>query len=355
RRVPAGAPADPVWGPAARMVIGHATDPELRHLAASGGVLTALADRLLRTGEVQFVVHVAPRADRAMRTERHISVDRAQLLRAAGSRYGPAAMLIDFCELLERGRSFALIGKPCDVSAVRRLSRRDPRVEAQMRYALTMVCGGASELVKSQDVLSSFGVAERDVSVFRYRGHGNPGLTHIETTTGAVHELTYGEMWSEDEATWRIQSRCKICPGPLGEGADIVAADCWDDGAPLGEDAGFNAILARTEQGVRLFDAAVADGTVTVTERIGFGDMDRFQPHQLAKKYAVWPRLIGMRVAGSPALRAPGLRLRSLALSRGRRRLVREAWGAYRRTQIGRLGERPPETERGTIERSLVG
>src|SRR5262249_15817529 len=152
-------------------------------------------------------VHVAPRTDRAMRSRRHLSVDRAQLLRAAGSRYGPAAMLIDFCELLERGRPFALVGKPCDVSAVRRLARRDPRADAHRRYALAMVCGGASELLKSQDVLAGFGVAERDVTVFRYRGHGNPGLTHVETTAGDVHELTYGEMWSDDEATWRIQSR----------------------------------------------------------------------------------------------------------------------------------------------------
>jgi coenzyme F420 hydrogenase subunit beta len=223
-----------------------------------------------------------------------------------------------------------------------------------MRYAMAMVCGGASELLKSQEVLAGFGVAERDVAVFRYRGHGNPGLTHVETTTGDVYELTYGEMWADDEATWRIQSRCKICPDPLGDGADIVAADCWDHGEPVGEDAGFNAILARTEQGVRLFDAAVADGTLTIAEQIGFADMDRFQPHQLAKKYAVWPRLLGMRAAGSPALRAPGLRLRSLALTRGRRGLLREARGAFRRAKIGRLGERPPVPEQGTIERSLL-
>ena len=353
-RVPAGSASDRVWGPAARLVIGHASDPQLRHLAASGGVLTALADYLLRVGEIEFVVHVAPRADRPMRSSRHLSVDRAQLLRGVGSRYGPAAALIDFSQLLDRERPFALIGKPCDVSAVRALGRRDPRVDAHMRYALTMVCGGASELLKSQDVLAGFGVGERDVTVFRYRGHGNPGKTHVETAGGAVHELTYAEMWSDDESTWRIQPRCKICPDPLGDSADIVAADCWDDGDPVGEDDGFNAILVRTAAGVRLFDDAVRDGALTVMQQIGFGDLDRFQPHQLAKKYAVWPRLLGMRAAGSPALRAPGLRLRSLALTRGARGFLGQAWGAYRRTRSGRLGERAPVPERGSIERSRV-
>ena len=44
-----------------------------------------------------------------------------------------------------------------------------------MRYALTMICGGVSELGKSDDVLRRFGVDERDLTLFRYRGRGNPG------------------------------------------------------------------------------------------------------------------------------------------------------------------------------------
>ena len=34
----------------------------------SGGVLTALAEHLLNTGEVEFVVHVAPRLQEPMRS-----------------------------------------------------------------------------------------------------------------------------------------------------------------------------------------------------------------------------------------------------------------------------------------------
>lgn len=352
-RVPAGAPVDRLWGPAARLVIGYAADRELRHLGASGGVLTALAEHLLRSGEIEFIVHVAAREGRAMRTSRHLSIDRAQLLRAAGSRYGPAAPLIDFSQLLDRGEPFAFVGKPCDVTAVRALARRDPRVDAHMRYALTMVCGGASELIKTKTVLSRFGVDEDELAVFRYRGHGNPGLTHLETVTGKTHELTYDEMWA-DEATWRLQSRCKICPDALGAGADVVAADCWEGGSPAGEDEGFNAILVRTAQGLKLFDAAVTAGVITVTRQIGFRDMDRFQPHQVRKKHAVWPRLIGMHLAGSPTLKTTGLGLRSLALAQSPVAFVRQVMAAYRRVRIGRLGEQPPVPERGSVQESLL-
>jgi coenzyme F420 hydrogenase subunit beta len=350
RALAPGAVIDAVWGPTARLAIAHASDPEIRFVGASGGVLTALAERLLRRGEVEFVVHVAPSPPRPLRSVRHLSVERAQLLRGAGSRYGPAAPLIDFCQLLDRGRPFALVGKPCDISAARNLARHDPRVNAQMRYALAMVCGGASELGKSLQVLDALGLDERQLRLFRYRGHGNPGATRIETADGVAHELSYTEMWA-DERTWQIQARCKICPDALGEGADIVAGDCWEGGSPVGEDEGFNAVLVRTGRGVRLFDDAVADGTVTVVRSITVQELNRFQPHQLAKKRAVWARLVGMRLAGSPAVRTRGLRLRRLALSHPGRSLA-EALGAFRRVRSGRLGEPPPEPEGPAAEPS---
>src|ERR1700758_1791584 len=242
-RLAPGTEVDPIWGPIARAIRGHAGDPLLRHHASSGGALSALAQFLLSSGRVEVIVHVAASRRAPMRSQRHLSLDRRDVLEACGSRYGPAATLRGFTALLEAGRPFALIGKPCDVGAVRNLARVDPRVDRHMRYTLSMICGGASELGKSQDVLERWGVAERDLALFRYRGHGSPGPTHIETRDGRVRELTYGEMW-EDEATWQLQSRCKICPDAIGEAADVVAGDTWPDGSPQGEDAGFHSIVA---------------------------------------------------------------------------------------------------------------
>jgi coenzyme F420 hydrogenase subunit beta len=169
----------------------------------------------------------------------------------------------------------------------------------------------------------------------------------METTRGKVRELTYHDMWpDEDETSLRLQSRCKICPDDLGDAADIVAADCWDGGVPTGEDEGFNAILVHTEPGLRLYEAAVAAGVLTVTHAIGFPEMDGFHPYHLDKKRAIVPRLIGMRLAGLPAPRTSRLRLVSLALRQSPRRCFREAYGAYRRARRGRLGERAPTPER---------
>jgi coenzyme F420 hydrogenase subunit beta len=337
-RLAPGTAIDPIWGPIATVVRGHATDAVLRHRGSSGGVLSALAQLLLDSGRVELIVHVAASRQAPMRTERHLSFDRVDVLEACGSRYGPAAPLRDFLAVLDRGRPFALIGKPCDVGAVRNLARVDPRVDRHMRYALSMICGGASELGKSHHLLDRFGVAERDLALFRYRGHGNPGLTRIETRDGRVHELTYAEMW-EDEATWRLQSRCKICPDAIGEAADIVAGDTWPNGTPLAEDEGFNSILARTAAGVELLEAAVAAGVITVCEPLSARQLDLFNPHQVAKKRAVGARLAALRAVRRPVPRVRRLRIARLALGNGIRPAVREFRGTLRRRRAGRLGE----------------
>jgi len=338
RRLAPGTPVDPIWGPIAEVIRAHATDPDVRHRASSGGVLSALARFLLDSGRVELIVHVAPSREAPVRTARQLSVDRIEVLNACGSRYGPAAPLRDFLDLLDRGRPFAFIGKPCDVGAVRNLARCDPRVDRYMRYALSMICGGASQLGKSLEVLDRFAIAERDVSLFRYRGHGSPGAARIETRDGRAHELTYAEMW-EDEATWRLQSRCKICPDAIGEAADVVARDTWPGASPPGEDAGFNSVLARTAAGTELLGAAVASGAITICEPLTARQLDDFNPHQVVKKRAVGVRLAARRTVGQPVPRVRRLRITRLALGRGLRPAAREFRGTLRRWRAGRLGE----------------
>ena len=341
----ARAARDVVWGSAEELAVGYAGDPAVRHRGSSGGVLTALGQFLLESGRAKFILHVAASPTEPMRTERRLSFDSASVLEGAGSRYGPAAALVDFTALLERGEPFALIAKPCDVAAVRNLARIDPRVDRYLRYALTFVCGGASDLTKSEEVASGLGIAEDELSLFRYRGNGCPGPARLETKDGRAFELTYQQMW-EDEATWRIQPRCKICPDAVGQSADLAASDVWPGGGPAGEDAGFNGIIVRTARGLELYRAAVAAGAIVIAPRdVSFRDFDDFQPHQVHKRRAVWARLAGMKAAGCAVPETVNLRLEDCARLNSVRENLDEARGARRRAHEGRLGE-PPAVSR---------
>ena len=303
---------DPIWGPAITMAKGHASDPELRFRGSAGGGTSALALHLLESGEVDFILHVAASRRQPLRSQAHVSRNRAEVLEAAGSRYGPAAPLVDLMHHLEGGRPFAVIAKPCDISAIDNLARSDARVDSLIRYRLAIVCGGASELGKSLDLIDGFGVREDELSLFRYRGYGNPGRTRFETKDGRAFEVTYNDLWA-DEGKWRLLFRCKICADALGEAADISVSDVWPGGGPSGEDAGFNGFIARTERGAELLKRAVEAGSLNLVQELDFADFDLFQPHQVRKKQAMTARLAALRDSGLPTPDYPHLRLDAVA------------------------------------------
>jgi len=339
--------ADAVWGPVERLVLGRAADPTVRFIGSGGGTLTALGQFLLNSGRVKFVLHVAASRSQPMRTEHRLSFDAVSVLEGAGSRYGPAATLVDFDDILDRGEPFALIAKPCDVTAVRNLARIDPRVEKYMRYALAFVCGGASDLTKSEQVLQRFGLREDELSLFRYRGHGNPGPNRIETKDGRAFEISYRQLW-EDEDKWMIQPRCKICPDAIGQVADIAVHDAWLNGGPAAEDEALNSIIVRTRRGLELFDAAVEAGALEIRRETDIAEISELQSHQVRKRRAVWARLKGMQIAGKPVPFVSDLTLRACASQNPLAENLAEGRGARDRARRGRLGE-PPVRPRKTL------
>ena len=261
------AESDRIWGPYHRVCLGHAADPDVRFRAASGGVLTALAAYLVESGKVSFILQVRASLDRPVRTETVMSEDGASVVRSTGSRYGPATPLASIMDALDRDEPFAFVGKPCDVGALRLLAREDGRVARRCKAMLALVCGGAPEFRKTGDLLEELGLREDEISLLRYRGYGNPGRTRIETRDGRAFEKTYLEMW-EEESQWCIQNRCKICPDAIGEVADVAAADYWPGGAPSGEDAGFNSMIARTPAGRDLLRDAEAAGAIRIVREL---------------------------------------------------------------------------------------
>ena len=288
---------DPLWGPTVWMATGHATDEEIRFHASSGGALSALGKFLLDSGEVDFILHVAASRDQPLRSEASLSFSTMQIMEASGSRYGPAAPLTDFKAVLDRGRPFAFIGKPCDISAIRNYAALDPRVDELLRYTLNFFCGGVSKFAKTLDYVRKVGLSEPDVAYLRYRGDGCPGPMVLKSRDGRAFEFDYNEMW-EDESRWQLQFRCKICPDSIGERADVTVADVWPGGKPDTEGLGFNGFIARTPRGARLLEAAVRMRAITLTEDLGYDGLELAQGSHARRKQGLASRLRAMRDAG---------------------------------------------------------
>ncbi|MDJ0778005.1 MAG: Coenzyme F420 hydrogenase/dehydrogenase, beta subunit C-terminal domain [Gammaproteobacteria bacterium] len=330
---------DNVWGPWQRIVRAWAADPEMRYEGATGGVLTALAAYLLDSGRVNFVLHARASATEPSFGDATISRSRADVLAAAGSRYGPTATLIDIDAVLSLGEPFAVVGTPCDLSALRNHAEFDPRVDQLVRYWMTMVCGGFGAPETTLAFYQRNGIDPAQVTALRYRGRGCPGPTRVETAQGAA-EYHYLDYWGDDESMWGLPFRCKICPDGIGETADIAASDTWPGGSPNRVDSetdpGTNGVIARTRAGAELLAAAAQDGALAIEYDITADDMSIYQPHQMHKKYAVWARHQGLGDAGRIVPRTARLRIEELAaeLPEATNRYQRD--GTRRRIEAGK-------------------
>ena len=105
-------PVHVLWGPVASARTGHATDAEVRHRGSSGGVISALAIHLLHSGAVDGVAQIAVSPDDPLCNTLQISRNRDDVLRAAGSRYAPAAPLEPLLQAMGSGSDWLSSANP---------------------------------------------------------------------------------------------------------------------------------------------------------------------------------------------------------------------------------------------------
>ena len=331
----AGSVRHPTLGPIVSAWEAWAADPEVRHRGSSGGTLTALTGWLVETGELSEIrtARMDPGAPR--RTVPVRITSRAEALEAAGSRYGPVAVLGPGA--LDPGVGVA--AKPCEISAARALVEG---LETEAPLLLSFFCAGTPSQSATDDLVTSLGVAAgTELAELWYRGRGWPGSFTAVTRDGDRVETSYDESWGRHLGP-ATQWRCKICPDGVGESADVSAADFWrtdDRGYPdFAEGDGCSALIARTARGHDVLTRAFAAG-VLVGRPLDPDALAGVQPLQTARRRTLLGRLVGTRLAGRPVPRYSGFGLARLAAPRWRE-TARTAKASYRRVR-GRSGPVP--------------
>lgn len=327
----------PVWGPIITMNRGWSGGEKIRFHAAAGGALTSLGTFLLETGKVDTVLHMKSSDDSPPLSHAWVSTTAQNVYDGAQSRYGPGGSLTEVYRLLDEGRTFAVMGKPCDMNAIRNLQAIDDRARKQIPYCLTIFCGGTLSLHATHAMAANFGVNPDELSLYRYRGEGWPGTAHMETHDGRAFDLTYEEAWLDDDVPWKydLPFRCKVCPDAIGETADVSCPDGWNmkDGKPdYTEAPGANLIIARTPVGAELVRDAEAAGAL-VLEPFSMAQLDEMHDDHKARK-THWPvRMLGLRLAGQPAMQVRGYRMMSAVLAAGISYSLKSFWGTFLRAK----------------------
>jgi len=294
------------WGPVLELWEGYACDKEIRFKGSSGGIATALALYCLEREGIVGVLHITADEDDPLENKTVFSRSGDGLLKACGSRYAPASPCEKFDWIEKANGKCVFVGKPCDVVALRKAQAVNPMLKDKVAIAISIFCAGTPTSDGTLKVVEKLGVKAGQISEFRYRGHGWPGMTTIVDKDGQAHKMTYEESWGNILSN-HGQLRCRLCPDSTGEFADISCGDPWyreiDPNNP-----GQSLVLTRTDLGKEILKQAKNAGYVKI-EDAEPEILPLSQKFLLKGRRHLWGRLFIMRMMLIPVPRFAGFSL----------------------------------------------
>lgn len=237
----------------------HAADQEMQKAAASGGVVTAVLDRLLREKIADGALCVRSFvADGTVRAEFFIAKCAADLASAQGSKYMP----VYFRDALPLIREFpgrlALVLLPCDARALSRIRRAEPGVDAKIAFVVTLFCGHNSERVLTDSVVKRFRAEHGQLRNFRHRfGHWR-GRIGMEFEDGTSVVRPFSEFSDYQNLFFFSQRKCHACFDHTGFYGDLAAGDIWSQHMKK-EPVKHTAVIARSKAASAILTCMFAD------------------------------------------------------------------------------------------------
>lgn len=299
---------DSDWGSMKAISEAWASESEIRYKAASGGVVSSLAIYLLEQHKVDAILQVGVGNDNYLYNELKISRCREDVLSNAQSRYAPALVFNRIFQILNSTKeSYAFIGKPCDIAAVRNIIRIYPNYASRIKYCISIFCAGIPSYEATIKTWQQSGRQDEPIKL-KYRGDGWPGNFMAEFCDGCKYELSYNESWGTVLHRY-LPYRCKICPDGIGMLADVAVGDSWNtkDGYPdFADSEGRCFCMIRTDIGLRLMSEAYADGYI-ISRDLELNTIEEKQPYQYQRrKYIGW-RLMPLQLLTFGMLKFKGL------------------------------------------------
>lgn len=302
---------DPIIGPYTGLWVGHATDPEIRFAASSGGVLTALSLYCLNERSVGFVSHTAMDDEQPWKNRTVISRNRFELLSRAGSRYAPSSPCDHVAEMASNESKFVFIGKPCDVAALRKICIRKPALRSQIDTILTFFCAGTPNSLSVRNLAEqATGVTADKIREVHFRGSGWPGFFRIRTefSETVTNYYSYEHSWGELQKSRGL--RCKLCPDGMGELSDIACGDAWHLFSGK-NNPGLSVVIARNEHGKHIVETAIREGYVHLSpvDRNEILSSQGSSSGIINRRRQLWGRLFAMKLFRFPHPRFHGFPL----------------------------------------------
>jgi coenzyme F420 hydrogenase subunit beta len=245
----------------------HASDPEIRSRAASGGTTSAVLIEGLRRGLYEgALVCTVEVVDGKVRPRFRIATEPHQILAARGSKYVESRFLPSVLPLLRGfdGR-VAVVGLPCDIAALRQRCQADARLASQVVVTIALVCGHNSRTALIDATTTRLekqaGLTLRD---YRFRiGHWR-GHLEAEFNDGTILRRPTKMFNDYQNMFFFCERKCLSCYDHYGYAADLTMGDIWLFRLKA-DPIKHTAVITRTAAGEALLDAAAMADAIVAT------------------------------------------------------------------------------------------
>lgn len=279
-----------IWGQVKAAYLGWSTNPHIRQMASSGGIISSLCIYLLEHHIVDGIIQISKDPKDPRKTINTISRTEEDVLKCMGSRYTSSRPLSDIKQNIQKEERYAFVGKPCDVSALRMYKEViDAPWTRQIVFMFSFFCAGQPSLSANDKLLKALGCTDHEDCVeLQYRGNGWPGYAVATLKNGIQNRLDYETAWMRILGR-DVRRSCRFCADGTGEYADIACGDAWyltKDGRPdFSEHPGRNVIICRTADGVTLLKETINSGNIVVEDYdIEKDELRKSQPYHLTRK-----------------------------------------------------------------------
>ncbi|AYJ48096.1 Coenzyme F420 hydrogenase/dehydrogenase, beta subunit C-terminal domain [Rhodococcus sp. P1Y] len=229
--------------------------------SSSGGLTTYVTNWLLENGDIDAVIHVGASTDGQLFDYKLSTSGESEKTRK--SNYYSCSMDRAIERVRETPGTYAFIGVPCYVTAVRNLMRADPILRERVKYCFALVCGHMKSSLFAESLAWQLGIIPPDLAGVDFRvksgsgtasGYGFSAWTATGRTEIADRSSDlFGANWGY--GSFQLNA-CNYCDDIFGETADATFGDAW---LPEFEQnwRGTNIVVTRDPKIARIIDEGV--------------------------------------------------------------------------------------------------
>lgn len=242
--------------------IGFARSEAVRKHAASGGLVTATFDYLLRKGHINaaLVCHSAFK-DGKLDYRLFLAESLEELTQAQSSKYFDIPMLKGIDLIKQYDGKVGVVGLPSQISAFTRRASHSKELAQKIAFKISIFCGHNSKSALIEAVWARHKIKPEEVDSFYFRqGHWR-GQMVITLKNGEERRMPFQEFSHFQNLHILSLDRCLNCYDHMGYYADLSTGDTWS-GAMKKEPIKHSIFIGRTHLGDRIVQGMLEEGVI---------------------------------------------------------------------------------------------